>query len=610
VTHQALAGSRIPTILIGLLLAGGLGATQPPTERETADVIVVGAGVAGLSAAYEAGHAGARVLVIDMWSVFGGHAVMSEGQVSMVDTPFGRARGVVDSADLAYRDFVDYGEDANEAWVRRYVESSRTELYDWLTSLGVVFDRLFHTHGNSVPRIHVPRSRGLGLVGPIYRACLKDPDIAFRWNTKVERLLVEEGRIRGVEGLDMRTGQRVRWRSGAVVLATGGFQSNLALVRKHWPSALPQPERLLAGSGVNAMGSGLGLAESVGGRVARLDHQWNYVTGLEDPRFPGQGRGLNVRTADAIWVNAEGRRFVNEYQGRAYATKFTFPAVARQPGATFWAVFDQDNRANFYVAGTDWADRAQVERWILDNRSVVKSATTIAQLATDVGLPAAALDETVRTYNRFVDGGEDADFHRFSRERPTSGRDAEFRPRRIERSPFYAMQLRPVTRKSMGGVVIDLDCRVVDQGQQPIRGLYAAGELTGLAGINGKAGLEGTFLGPSMLTGRVAGRTAVSDSRARAGASGPAAPATEDRPTFALTADQLSRGCLVCHDIAGLAATPRPGYLHFEQVHRQVLERRFDCAICHVKLTSAGPHRVDALAHSETCAMCHGSGAP
>jgi uncharacterized protein len=610
VTHQPIPGARIPAILIGLLLAGAIGATQRRAEGEAADVIVVGAGVAGLSAAYEAGRAGASVVVIDMWSVFGGHAVMSEGQVSMVDTPFGRARGVVDSVDLAHRDFVDYGEDANEAWVRRYVESSRTELFDWLTSLGVVFDRLFHTHGNSVPRIHVPRSRGLGLVGPIYRACLKDPGISFRWNTKIERLLVEDGRIRGVEGLDMRTGQRARWRAGAVVLATGGFQSNLALVRQHWPSALPQPERLLAGSGVNAMGSGLGLVEAVGGRVARLDHQWNYVTGLEDPRFPGQGRGLNVRTADAIWVNAGGRRFVNEYQGRAYATKFTFPAVARQPGATFWAVFDHDNRANFYVAGTDWADKAQVDRWILDNRSVVKSAPTIAQLAIDVGLPATALDETVRAYNRFVDAGEDADFRRFSRERPTSGRDADYRPRRIERPPFYAMQLRPVTRKSMGGVVIDLEGRVVDQRQQPIPALYAAGELTGLAGINGKAGLEGTFLGPSMLTGRVAGRTAVSDSRARSAAAAPAAAATEDRPAFALTADQLSRGCLVCHDIAGLTATPRRGYLHFEQVHRKVLERQLDCASCHATPASAGPHRVDSLVHSETCAMCHGSGAP
>jgi flavocytochrome c len=570
---------------------------------------VVGAGIAGLSAAYEAGRAGARVLVVDMWSVFGGHAVMSEGQVSMVDTPFVRARGFTDSVDLAFRDFVDYGEDADEAWVRRYVETSRTELFDWLTSLGVEFDRLFHTHGNSVPRIHVPKGRGLGLVGPIYRACLNDPDISFRWNWKVERLLVEQGRVQGVEGVDQRTGERARWRAGAVVLATGGFQSNLALVRQHWPASLPRPERLLAGSGVNAMGSGLGLAEAAGGRLARLDHQWNYVTGLEDPRFPGQGRGLNVRTGDAIWVNVEGRRFVNEFQGRAYATKFTFPVVARQPGAAFWAVFDQDNRRNFYVAGTDWDDQSQVDRLILDNRALVESAATIEQLARDAGLPEAVLAETVRAYNRFVDAGEDADFQRFTRTGSSSPRDTEYRPRRIERPPFYAMPLRPVTRKSMGGVVIDVECRVVDRQQRAIPGLYAAGELTGLAGINGKAGLEGTFLGPSILTGRVAGRTAVSDRRQRAAAA-PSAAGAAGRPAIALPAETMSRGCVACHDVSRLMATPRPGYRHFDQVHRRVLDRRLDCTFCHAALAKAGaPHRVEPLAHAATCASCHGSAA-
>ena len=596
-------------LLAGLAVASGaIGAAQRPAEPPDADVIVVGAGVAGLSAAYEAGRAGARVLVLDMWSVFGGHAVMSEGVVSMVDTPLERAQGVADSVDLAYRDFVDYGEDADEAWVRRYVETSRTELFDWLVSLGVVFEQLLHRQGNSVPRIHLTRERGLGLVGPIYRACLRDADISFGWNWKVERLLVEDGRVRGVEGVDLRTDRRQRWRADAVVLATGGFQSNLALVRQHWPSSLPQPERLLSVSGVNAMGSGLGLVEAVGGRVARLDHQWNYVTGLEDPRFPGKDRGLNVRTVDAIWVNDAGRRFVNEFQGTNYAVKFTFPVVARQAGATFWAVFDQDNRARIAVSGTDWADQAQVDRLILDNRSLVKSAATIEQLAREAGLPPEALAETVRAYNGFVDTGVDSEFQRFTRTATASPRDTKYRPRRIERPPFYAMQLRPVTRKSMGGVVIDLECRVVDRRQRPIPGLYAAGELTGLAGINGKAGLEGTFLGPSMLTGRVAGRTVVSDRGARSATSAAAAAATGDRPAFALASDQLSRGCLGCHDLARLLATPRQGYLHFEQVHRRVLERRLDCASCHATLaTPAAPHRVEPLAHSETCSACHGS---
>ncbi|NUQ13560.1 MAG: FAD-binding protein, partial [Gemmatimonadaceae bacterium] len=126
----------------------------------------------------------------------------------------------------------------------------------------------------------------------------------------------------------------------------------------------------------------------------------------------------------------------------------------------------------------------------------------IAELAAQAGLPAAALEETVRRYNAQVAKGVDPDFGRFGPGQP-------LQPVAVAQPPFYAVQFFPLTRKSMGGVAIDRDCRVIDARQQPIPGLLAAGELTGLAGINGKAGLEGTFLGPSMLTGRIAGRTAL-----------------------------------------------------------------------------------------------------
>jgi succinate dehydrogenase/fumarate reductase flavoprotein subunit len=253
-------------------------------------------------------------------------------------------------------------------------------------------------------------------------------------------------------------------------------------------------------------------------------------------------------------------------------------------------------------------DRSVIDRWILENRMLVEAAATIEQRAIEAGLPAHALRETVQTYNEFADAGEDREFQRFTCASGPPSRGALHTPRRLARPPFYAMQLRPLTRKSMGGVVIDADCRVVDQQQRRIPGLYAAGELTGLAGINGKAGLEGTFLGPSMLTGRVAGRTAEADRLARSATPSARARVTRDRPAFEVATDQLSLGCVACHDIARLIATPRPGYVHFEQVHRRVLDRQLDCAGCHAKLALAGaPHRVDPLTHAETCSSCHGA---
>src|SRR5437867_5829437 len=145
------------------------------TTAPQTDIVIVGAGISGLSAALEAARSGAKVMVIDMGSVFGGHAVMSSGMVCMVGTPEQAASHVTDSPELAFRDFVQFGEDANSDWSRFYARDSRREVYDWLHSLGMTDWELFPQiiPGNSVRRQHVAKGRGLGLVSPIYRECLQ-----------------------------------------------------------------------------------------------------------------------------------------------------------------------------------------------------------------------------------------------------------------------------------------------------------------------------------------------------------------------------------------------------------------------------------------------------
>ncbi len=542
-----------------------------------------------------------------MWSVFGGHAVMSEGGVTMIDTPVQRAQGIVDSPDLAYRDFLEYGEDADEHWVRLYVDRSRSELHDWLTALGVQFESVSPRHGSSVPRFHETRGRGLGLVSPIYLETLRFPNISFHWNMKAVRLLTDRQRVVGVEGKDIRTGVHREFRARSTILATGGFQSNLQMVREHWPRELPVPPRILVGSGVNSVGAGHAMARSAGAALSRMDHQWNYPVGLPDPRFPGAGRGVNVRTGDAIWVNADAQRFVNEMMGSSFGSKVTLPAVLREPGATFWAILDDEARQRVAISGTDWADFAVIQRLVFDDRDLVKRGDSIEVLAQAAGLPPAALAETVRRYNTFVDAGEDREFGRFGRP-AQGGPDARgipnYSPRKIERAPFYAMQLLPLSRKSMGGVVIDPSCRVLDERGGVIPGLFAVGELTGLAGINGKAGLEGTFLGPSILTGRVAGRAVAAETLAASRSS--AGPSSMTPTTLTLPSGAVASACTACHDLPRLLATPRPGYTHFERVHHVVRERRYECAQCHQELSVEGaPHRIDRAAQVASCRLCH-----
>jgi flavocytochrome c len=558
------------------------------SDRKSVDVIVVGAGISGLSAALELGRGGAHVTLVDMSSVFGGHAVMSQGSVSIVATPAQERAGIHDSPDLAFKDFHAWGEDPDTEWVRYYVDNSRREIYDWLDELGVQFSEVVSSSGNSVPREHQPAGRGIGLVTPIYRACLELGNIDFAWNSKVEKLLTDEsltdgGRVVGVLLREMRTGHERELRGQAVILATGGFQSNLDMVREFWPAEFRFPEKVLAGSGRNSVGLGHQLAQAVGGELVHMDYQWNYFTGLPDPRYPGTNRGLNATNLYGILVNAEGRQFAN-FHGWA---KEVMPVLLKQKQATCWCIFDEASKPFFIVSGSDWGDFKKVDTLILQNADLVKKADTLEQLAALAGLPVQNLLETVARYNELVELGEDKDFGRFGPGKPEFSNKAS---PKVARPPYYAMQTFPLTRKSMGGVAIDIRCRVLDKSKRPIPGLYAVGELAGLAGINGKAALEGTFLGPCIVTGRVAARALLAEL---------------EIPRPQAVAD--GSRCAACHDIPESLSQPREGYWHFEKVHRAITDRGIDCRQCHANMTPyrADDHHINWQSLTASCVVCH-----
>jgi succinate dehydrogenase/fumarate reductase flavoprotein subunit len=542
---------------------------------ETTELIIVGAGLAGLSAALEAGRSGAKVLVIDEASIFGGHAIMSEGELSIIDTPFQRSKGIQDSADLAYSDFTKWGEDNDPAWVRYYVENSKVEIYDWLTAMGIGFSGIDPHTGNSVARIHLTEGLGLGLVRPVYLECLKNPNITFRWNIEVTSLVSENGTVRGARGRNLRTGAETEYRAKAVILATGGFQSNVALALEHWPANLPKPPVLLAGSGVNSKGTGLKLATDVGAALFHLDHQWNYTPGLPDPRYPGMHRGLSI-SADGVLVNNKGVNFMP----KGLSSPERFAAAVSQPDSTYWQIFDDKHRQTFWVSGTDWANPATVQRVLLDDPSFIKRASTLAQLAKTTGLPFNELTKSVTEYN-------------------------ENHTEKIQTAPFYAAQLFPLARKSMGGISIDQQARVLNSQAKAIHGLYAAGEATGEANINGKRALEGTFLGPAILTGRVAARAVLQDFSIH----GEVPPAAEPDHGPATNHSPNNAQCLSCHQLQSTIDKPRSGYWHFERVHKIVLETNRECTQCHAGMgePSTPQHRINPLIQANSCTVCHQS---
>ena len=558
--------------------------TNATTHSDRTDVVIVGAGISGLSAALDLGRHGLRVTVLDMSSSFGGHAVMSQGGLSLIDTPVQRAAGIDDSPDLAFGDFIKWGEDADAEWVRQYVDHSRRDIYDWLVDLDVQFDaEVGRAPGNSVDRFHQPAGRGIGLVAPIYRECLTHDNIRFVWNVQAVKLLTKNERVVGVMTRNTRTKLEQEFDAIDVILATGGFQNNLDMVRQYWPAEFRFPERILVGSGRNSVGHGHQLASEVGGELVKMDHQWNYFTGIPDPRNPESNRGLSAANMWGIIVNADGRRFANLHNW----AKEVMPRMLAHKKPMLWFVFDEATKPKFVVSGTDWSDFKKVDELILQNSELVKKAESIQQLAQLAGLPPSRLAATVRRYNELVEQGEDTDFHRFG---PKSSDYSNNASPKISQPPFYAMQAYPLTRKSMGGVAIDIGCRVLTKDKRPIPGLYAVGELTGLAGINGKAALEGTFLGPCILTGRTAARSILNKT-----------------PANLVKQKQAVQRCLSCHAVKSDITKERPGYWHFDLSHKIVLQQRTDCRQCHPELTPyrKDAHRINPQVLATSCAKCH-----
>ncbi|QDV25218.1 FAD-dependent oxidoreductase [Aureliella helgolandensis] len=613
----------ILSLCLSISLLGTLCAAPPDsnTHNNRADerdvderhVIVVGTGMAGLSAALEAAQNGARVTVLEKWSVFGGTSFISGGKLAIVGTELQKSKGIEDSPDLAFQDFVNCGKDLDREWVRYYVDHSNEEIFEWLSEAGVKFDIVAAFPRNSVPRGHGSKELGVGLINPLFRTCFQHPNVEFVWNTKVVDLVRDQNEITGVKGVDTRSGTEREFLADAVVLATGGFQSNLKMIRENWPSALPWPSRVLTGSGINSLGIGHGILREAGAAYHRMSYVWNYPYGLPDPRDPSGKRGLLFAHGRAIWLNGDGQRFVSE----SADIEAKLNAMLRQTPASYWALFDESNKTRVYVAGTDFGNFAVVQRVIYDNPKLVKSAMTLESLAEAAGLPQEAMAETVRRYNAMVDAGNDADFHRFSLED-----SADELPPKIETPPFYAVQIYPMTRKNMGGVLTDHSCRVLDAQDRPIPRLYAAGELSGFAGINGTSALEGTFLGPCVVTGRMAARTAVADAAALHRARRPAAPSQPPQPSqtslpLSQPSQELepvtdlntaaSNQCIACHDIKSLVGMNRPGYLHFEKSHQRVLDRELNCSTCHPGMNpyQKDLHRIDMQALSHHCGTCH-----
>lgn len=482
------------SLLMVLLMVAAL-----PAASYKADVIIVGAGGAGMAAAIEVASRGASVIVADLDATYGGTTAKSGGGCFAVDTPLQREQGYQDSPDLAFKDWIRWGRgEADEQWARYYIEHSLRDLYEWLEGLGVEWVGVSFTEGNSVPRWHRPRGGGKLMAQKLYEAAQGKGVKKWLFDTRIEKILVQKGRVRGVAGINHKTGARLELHGKAVIMATGGFAGSQAAVQQYAPWL--RKYRFYVAGNQNCTGTGHNMIEQVGGYLTHMDNLWIYAYATPDYEDPEGERALVLRffpRGSDIWVNAQGRRFHNEdLSGGATGT----PAVLAQNPPFAWSINDAAVVQKMFVMDPSYtADLAGMHAKklkLLNNSPYIVRAESIRTLALNMGIDPDVLIETVERYNRSVEMGVDLEFSR-------DVKDLQ----KIEQPPFYAIQFFPAVRKTIGGVKTNLKCQVLDKHFVPIPGLYAAGELAGMAGghIQGAASLEGTMLGPSIFSGRVAG---------------------------------------------------------------------------------------------------------
>ncbi|MCM3122793.1 MULTISPECIES: FAD-binding dehydrogenase [unclassified Mesobacillus] len=311
------------------------------------DVIVVGAGLAGLVATAEMANAGKKVLLLDQEpdASMGGQAFWSFGGLFLVDSPEQRRMGIKDSKELAWQDWLGTaGFDREETedywgrkWAEAYVDFAAGEKRAWLTKMGVRFfpvvgwaergGYLADGHGNSVPRFHIVWGTGPGIVAPFERRVrehIKTGLVKFLPHHRVDKLITKNGAVVGVSGSVLLPSTSARgedssrevvgsfeYGAQAVLVSSGGIGGNLDLVRKNWPSRLGEPPKeMVTGVPAHVDGRMLAITEEAGGRIVNPDRMWHYTEGLKNWNPIWNNHGIRILPGpSSIWLDATGRRF-------------------------------------------------------------------------------------------------------------------------------------------------------------------------------------------------------------------------------------------------------------------------------------------------------------
>jgi predicted oxidoreductase len=531
------------------------------TLHYQSDVIIVGAGIAGIITAIELLDAGKRVLILDrdVAHELGGLAKWAFGGMFFVDTKHQRRNGIKDSIELARQDwysFADFAEDEywGKQWADQYLHLCTDHGYHWLRKNGIDFFRVLNwvergmnNDGNSVPRFHMVWGTGWELVQVFKRKLLGHRNnhlLSIHYEHRVLELLGNSAGVQGVHGQLESTDKAFTAVAETVIVATGGINGNIEKIRQNWyPSWGQPPKVILNGAHKYALGDLHDATAAIDGNVVNLDKQWNYAAGIRHyaPRKKDHGLSL-VPCKTALWLNYRGERMGPEPLITAYDTRYLVERICQEEEKYSWQVLNYGIMLKeFAISGSEHNPAFRDKKFLkviktvlLGNKELVNKmiadcedvliADTLKELVDKMnalqGTDAVQLQQVkaaVAAYDESIDQGppyRDKQQQRIQHARQWRGDKARTSNMAkigdLKKGPFVAIREFILSRKSLGGIQTDLSGRVLQKpdnnGQQaPIPGLYAIGEAAGFGGggMHGHRSLEGTFLGGCVITARV-----------------------------------------------------------------------------------------------------------
>ncbi len=457
-------------------------------ERPSYDLIVVGSGAAALAAAVSASDEGLKsILVIEKEPIIGGSSAISGGAIAVSQTDFQRQQGINDTDERFFNDLMKCGGYVNDPALVKTLVGRIREQYEWIVSKGLSPMKLMAASGMSLPRSHMFNS---GLLIQLFREELNSRGIRIKTGCRAIELVQHNSKVVGVLVTHCGKTFFLQSRKG-VVLATGGFARNQALLSRY----APQMKKVKVVSGIGSNGDGFLMALNLGAYFVEGE---TVQASYGFTKNPSTIRDFStIYYSGAIILNREGNRFIDE----SLSYKTIGEASLKQPYPVTYIFFDEAARKiQMSRRPVDHALWSPFDRGL--SPSYCFKGKSVYEVADKAGLNPSRAEETVRKYNQSASAGRDDDFGRFSL---SSGYG---KLRVLDTAPFYIMPSIAAIMGTYCGLKVDQYGRVLNKSNEPINGLFAAGEIMG--GVHGKNYITGTGLGKALVFGKISGKTAAS----------------------------------------------------------------------------------------------------